>query len=255
MIVAVGRAARRVRAARAGRLLATRPSAGPASAGIDTLREQMSLGGRYGTRDEARRRAPCRRRQHRPLPRARGAQRRAVGRVAARGRLVLRGDEGTGRVPQDPRAAGPQVAATCVRVPVVTTHSLTVHARFENEVTVDKAHEILATAPGVVLFDNPAAGEFPTPADVVGTDPTWVGRVRRSLDDPAGARALRVRGQPAQGRGPQHRADRRAGGPGVPARRVSSASAPSGNRTRSSVYPARFIGSVKHLWAIGGLTT
>ncbi|MFF2653070.1 aspartate-semialdehyde dehydrogenase [Streptomyces sp. NPDC058045] len=77
------------------------------------------------------------------------------------------------------------VAATCVRVPVVTTHSLTVHARFENEVTVDRAREIIATAPGVVLFDNPAAGEFPTPADVVGTDPTWVGRVRRSLDDPS----------------------------------------------------------------------
>ncbi|CAL9483127.1 aspartate-semialdehyde dehydrogenase [Streptomyces sp. DH-12] len=76
------------------------------------------------------------------------------------------------------------VAVTCVRVPVVTVHSLTVHARFENEVTVGKAREILATAPGVVLFDNPAAGEFPTPADVVGTDPTWVGRVRRALDDP-----------------------------------------------------------------------
>ncbi|CAM5517420.1 Aspartate-semialdehyde dehydrogenase OS=Streptomyces alboniger OX=132473 GN=asd PE=3 SV=1 [Streptomyces alboniger] len=81
---------------------------------------------------------------------------------------------------------GLRVAATCVRVPVVTTHSLTVHARFEDEVTVDRAREILATAPGVVLFDNPAAGEFPTPADVVGTDPTWVGRVRRSLDDPTG---------------------------------------------------------------------
>ncbi|MEV0527047.1 aspartate-semialdehyde dehydrogenase [Streptomyces sp. NPDC050439] len=77
-----------------------------------------------------------------------------------------------------------KVAATCVRVPVVTTHSLTVHARFEDEVTVDRAREILATAPGVVLFDDPAAGEFPTPADVVGTDPTWVGRVRRALDDP-----------------------------------------------------------------------
>ncbi|MEV7388706.1 MULTISPECIES: aspartate-semialdehyde dehydrogenase [unclassified Streptomyces] len=76
------------------------------------------------------------------------------------------------------------VAVTCVRVPVVTTHSLTVHARFQGEVTVEKAREILDTAPGVVLFDNPAAGEFPTPADVVGTDPTWVGRVRRSLDDP-----------------------------------------------------------------------
>jgi aspartate-semialdehyde dehydrogenase len=36
----------------------------------------------------------------------------------------------------------------------------------------------------VVLVDDPANGEFPTPADVVGTDPTWVGRVRRALDDP-----------------------------------------------------------------------
>ncbi|MGW0547338.1 aspartate-semialdehyde dehydrogenase [Streptomyces altiplanensis] len=79
---------------------------------------------------------------------------------------------------------GLPVSVTCVRVPVLTTHSLVVHARFENEVSVERAHEILATAPGVVLFDDPAAGEFPTPADVVGTDPTWVGRVRRSLDDP-----------------------------------------------------------------------
>ena len=35
-----------------------------------------------------------------------------------------------------------------------------------------------------VLYDDPAKAEFPTPADVVGTDPTWVGRVRQSLDDP-----------------------------------------------------------------------
>jgi aspartate-semialdehyde dehydrogenase len=79
---------------------------------------------------------------------------------------------------------GLRVAATFVRVPVITTHSLAVHARFENEVTVERAHEILATSPGVVLYDNPAAGDFPTPADVVGTDPTWVGRVRRAPDDP-----------------------------------------------------------------------
>ncbi|MGW3656241.1 aspartate-semialdehyde dehydrogenase [Streptomyces sp. NPDC005151] len=77
-----------------------------------------------------------------------------------------------------------RVAATCVYVPVIATHSMSVHARFENEVAVDRAHEILATAPGVVLFDSPASGEFPTPSDVVGTDPAWVGRVRRSLDDP-----------------------------------------------------------------------
>jgi aspartate-semialdehyde dehydrogenase len=79
---------------------------------------------------------------------------------------------------------GLRVTATCVRVPVVTAHSLAVHARFENEVTVARAHEILSSVPGVVVSDNPAEGEFPTPADVVGTDPTWVGRVRRSLDDP-----------------------------------------------------------------------
>ncbi|MEV0374233.1 aspartate-semialdehyde dehydrogenase [Streptomyces sp. NPDC050636] len=77
-----------------------------------------------------------------------------------------------------------RVTATCVRVPVITTHSLAVHARFENEVTVAGAHEILASAPGVVVSDDPAEGEFPTPSDVAGTDPTWVGRVRRSLDDP-----------------------------------------------------------------------
>jgi aspartate-semialdehyde dehydrogenase len=78
------------------------------------------------------------------------------------------------------------VSATCVQVPVVTGHSVAVHARFENEVTVPQAHEILAAAPGVVLCDAPGEGEFPTPADAVGTDPTWVGRVRRALDDPRG---------------------------------------------------------------------
>lgn len=77
-----------------------------------------------------------------------------------------------------------RVTATCVRVPVITTHSLAVHAVFEREVTAGSAQEILRDAPGVVLFDDPAAGEFPTPADAVGTDPTWVGRIRRNLDDP-----------------------------------------------------------------------
>ncbi len=77
-----------------------------------------------------------------------------------------------------------KVHATCVRVPVVTTHSVAVHATFENEVTREDAQRALDAAPGVVLNDDPERGEFPTPADVVGTDPTWVGRVRASLDDP-----------------------------------------------------------------------
>jgi aspartate-semialdehyde dehydrogenase len=77
-----------------------------------------------------------------------------------------------------------KVSATCVRVPVVTTHALAVHATFERDVTAAQAQEVLRDAPGVVLFDDPAQHHFPTPVDVVGTDPTWVGRVRQSLDDP-----------------------------------------------------------------------
>jgi len=77
-----------------------------------------------------------------------------------------------------------RVFATCVRVPVITTHSLAVHAVFEKKVTREGAQSILKSAPGVNLVDNPEKKEFPTPADVVGTDPTWVGRVRASADDP-----------------------------------------------------------------------
>ena len=77
-----------------------------------------------------------------------------------------------------------RVSATCVRVPVITTHSLAVHATFEKKVTREGAQTILKSASGVNLVDNPEKKEFPTPADVVGTDPTWVGRVRASIDDP-----------------------------------------------------------------------
>jgi aspartate-semialdehyde dehydrogenase len=77
-----------------------------------------------------------------------------------------------------------KVSATCVRVPVITTHSLAVHAIFENEVDQKEAQEILSNAEGVKLVDEPANYVFPTPADAVGTDPTWVGRVRKSLDNP-----------------------------------------------------------------------
>jgi len=77
-----------------------------------------------------------------------------------------------------------RVSATCVRVPVVTTHSVAVHVVFGRDVERAEAQRVLREAAGVVLTDDPERGEFPTPADAVGTDPTWVGRVRRSLDDP-----------------------------------------------------------------------
>jgi aspartate-semialdehyde dehydrogenase len=76
-----------------------------------------------------------------------------------------------------------KVSATCVRVPVLTTHSLTVHATFKTEVSRKAAQRVLEKAVGVILLDDPENKKFPTPNDVVGTDETWVGRVRQSLDD------------------------------------------------------------------------
>lgn len=77
-----------------------------------------------------------------------------------------------------------KISATCVRVPVVTGHSLALHAVFDAEVDRDAAVKLLSDSPGVVVVDRPEAGEFPTPVDVAGTDPTLVGRIRQSKDDP-----------------------------------------------------------------------
>jgi aspartate-semialdehyde dehydrogenase len=74
------------------------------------------------------------------------------------------------------------VAGTCVRVPVFTGHSLAVHAEFSRPITPERAKELLADAPGVVLTD------VPTALQAAGTDPTYVGRIRQdqSIDDGRG---------------------------------------------------------------------
>jgi aspartate-semialdehyde dehydrogenase len=64
------------------------------------------------------------------------------------------------------------VFATCVRVPVFTGHSLSINAQFERPLSAERATELLADAPGVVLTD------VPTPLDAAGIDPTLVGRIR-----------------------------------------------------------------------------
>jgi len=72
------------------------------------------------------------------------------------------------------------MSATCVRVPVVTTHSVSVHARFEKRITADDARQALMDAESVVVLDDPEHDEYPTPTDVVGSDPRFVGRIRQS---------------------------------------------------------------------------
>ena len=64
------------------------------------------------------------------------------------------------------------VSGTCVRVPVFTGHSMTVHAEFDRPISPERATELLAEAPGVTLAD------VPTPLDAAGVDPTIVGRIR-----------------------------------------------------------------------------
>jgi aspartate-semialdehyde dehydrogenase len=75
-----------------------------------------------------------------------------------------------------------KVAASCVRVPVQVAHSLTVHATFANPLTVDEVRAELAKQPTVKVLDDPANNVYPTPNQVAGQDPTFVGRIRQSLD-------------------------------------------------------------------------
>ena len=70
-------------------------------------------------------------------------------------------------------------SVTCVRVPVYRAHSVAVHAEFTEPVSVKRAHEVLAEAPGIELVDEPAHSRYPTPHSVAGKDNCQVGRVRR----------------------------------------------------------------------------
>ncbi len=66
-----------------------------------------------------------------------------------------------------------RVSGTCVRVPVFTGHSLSLNAEFARPITVERAKELLAKAPGVQLLD------VPTPLEAAGRDPSYVGRIRQ----------------------------------------------------------------------------
>jgi aspartate-semialdehyde dehydrogenase len=77
------------------------------------------------------------------------------------------------------------VAATCVRVPTVIGHALSIHASFARPIGVDEARRVLAEAPGVEVLDDPANGVYPTPLQAAGRDPCFVGRIRQDLYDPS----------------------------------------------------------------------
>ncbi|TDE89226.1 aspartate-semialdehyde dehydrogenase [Occultella glacieicola] len=107
--------------------------------------------------------------------------------VALAGNLV---DDGSGETDEDQKLRNESrkilglpellVSGTCVRVPVFTGHSLSINAEFAQPLSVARATEVLATAPGVQL------AEVPTPLDAAGQDPSLVGRIRQDPGVPDG---------------------------------------------------------------------
>lgn len=83
-------------------------------------------------------------------------------------------------------APGLSVSATCVRVPVVRAHSEAVWVETERPLEIGEVRDAFAKAEGLVVVDEPAARKYPMPLDAAGTDPVYVGRLRKDLANPNG---------------------------------------------------------------------
>ena len=83
-----------------------------------------------------------------------------------------------------------RVNCTCVRVPVMRSHSESITVEFERPITPDEAREVLAAAPGVKVVDDPANLRYPMPLDTSDQDLVYVGRIRRDLSAPDGVNSL-----------------------------------------------------------------
>ncbi|MCM1521837.1 MAG: aspartate-semialdehyde dehydrogenase [Muribaculaceae bacterium] len=78
------------------------------------------------------------------------------------------------------------VSATCVRVPVLRAHSEALWVQTREPLSLEAVRAAFEKAPGLVVVDNPAEKLYPMPLDASGTDPVYVGRLRRDLDNPCG---------------------------------------------------------------------
>jgi aspartate-semialdehyde dehydrogenase len=77
-----------------------------------------------------------------------------------------------------------RVTATTVRIPVMGGHSESVNIEFEEDFDLDEVKQLLASAPGVVLTDDPANQKYPMPMDAHERDEVFVGRIRRDESQP-----------------------------------------------------------------------
>ena len=76
---------------------------------------------------------------------------------------------------------GVQVTCTCVRVPVMRSHSVSITAQFDKEIDVASARAAFANCPGVKLVDNPDEALYPVPLDSTHKDDCLVGRIRKDM--------------------------------------------------------------------------
>ncbi len=79
-----------------------------------------------------------------------------------------------------------KVSCTCVRVPVIRSHSISVSCHFDVPVTVEQVREAIAKAPGCKLVDDLANKQYPMPLETSGQDIVYVGRIRPDLTDDNG---------------------------------------------------------------------
>jgi len=79
-----------------------------------------------------------------------------------------------------------KVTCTCVRVPVVRSHSISVSCHFDRPVTVQEVKDVIATAPGCRLVDDLNNKQYPMPLETSGQDIVYVGRIRPDLTDECG---------------------------------------------------------------------
>ncbi|MEL6572054.1 MAG: aspartate-semialdehyde dehydrogenase [Pseudomonadota bacterium] len=78
------------------------------------------------------------------------------------------------------------VSVTCIRVPILRAHGISLQIRWEDHVCVESIRAAYADAPGVRLVDDAAANHFPMPSEASGDPDVLVGRIRNDLGDPSG---------------------------------------------------------------------
>jgi len=79
-----------------------------------------------------------------------------------------------------------RISATCVRVPVMVSHGEAVHIEFRYNMSANVVREILSTAPGVIVLDDPDSNLYPMPVCAEGEDEVFVGRIRQDLSSSTG---------------------------------------------------------------------